>query len=51
MSLLLAPTLEVDVANVSMCLSDFYQSLLGYNLLCKHNEALSVATISLPRLD
>ena len=51
MTLLLAPTLEIDVANVAVCLGDFYQGLLGYDLLCGHNEALGAATISLPRLD
>ena len=51
MTLLLAPTLELDVANVAIYLGDFYQGLLGYDLLCGHNEALSAATITLPRLD
>ena len=40
MTLLLAPTLELDVANVAVCLGDFYQGLLGCDLLCGHNEAL-----------
>ena len=33
MTLLLAPTLEIDVANVAICLGDFYQGLLGCDLL------------------
>ena len=51
MTLLLAPTLETEVANVAVCLGDFYQGLLRCDLLCGHNEALSAATITLPRLD
>ena len=49
--LLLAPTLELDVANVAICLGDFYQGVLGCDLLCGHNEALGTANITLPRLD
>ena len=49
MTLLLAPTLEIDVANVAICLGDFYQGLLRCDLLCGHNEALGAATIPLPR--
>ena len=51
MTLLLAPTLEVDVSNVAVCSGDFYQGLLGCDLLCGHNEVLSTTTISLPGLD
>ena len=51
MTLLLAPTLEIDVANVAVCLGDFYQGLLECDLLCGHNEALGTATISLHWLD
>ena len=51
MTLLLAPTLEIDVANVAICLGNFYQGLLGCNLLCRHNEALGAATITLPGPD
>ena len=51
MTLLLAPTLELDVANITVCLGDFYQGLLGCNLICRHYEALSTATITIPRLD
>ena len=51
MTLLLAPTLEIDVSNVAVCLGDFYQGLLGCDLLCGHNEALGTASISLPRPD
>ena len=51
MTLLLVPTLEIDVANVAVCLGNFYQGLLGCNLLCGHNEALGTATISLPGPD
>ena len=48
MTLLLVPTLELDVSNVTVCSGNFYQGLLGSNLLCGHNEALSVPTITLP---
>ena len=52
MTLLLAPTLEIDVSNVAICLGNFYQGLLICNLLCGHNKVLgSTATISLPGLD
>ena len=51
MILLLVPTLEIDVANVAICSGDFYQGLLGCDLLCGHNEALGTATITLPRPD
>ena len=51
MTRLLAPTLEIDVANVAICSGNFYQGLLRCDLLCGHNEALGAATISLPRLD
>ena len=51
MTLLLAPTLEIDVSNVAVCLGDFYQGLLRCDLLCGHNEALCAATISLPGPD
>ena len=51
MTLLLAPTLELDVANTAVSLGDFYQGLLGCDLLCRYNEALSAATITLPGVD
>ena len=51
MTLLLVPTLEIDVANVAICLGYFYQGLLGCNLLCRHNEALGATSITLPVLD
>ena len=47
MTLLLAPTLELDVANITICLGNFYQGLLGCDLPCRHSEALSMATITL----
>ena len=47
----LASTLEVDVSNVAVCSGDFYQGLLGCDLLCRHIEALGAATISLPGPD
>ena len=50
MTLLLVATLELDMANITVCSGDFYQGLLGCNLLCRHNEVLSEATITLPRL-
>ena len=51
MTLLLAPTLEINVLNVAVSWGNFYQGLLGCNLPCGHNEVLSAATISLPGLD
>ena len=51
MTLLLASILVLDVANIAVCLGDFYQGLLGCNLLCGHRKALGVATITLPRSD
>ena len=51
MTLLLVPTLEIDVSNVAIYLGNFYQGLLGCDLLCGHNKALGATTISLPKLD
>ena len=51
MTLLLAPTLEIDIANVAICSGDFHQGLLRYDLLCGHNELLGGATITLSRPD
>ena len=34
MTLLLAPTLELDMSNVAICSGNFYQGLLGCDLLC-----------------
>ena len=51
MTLLLAPTLEIDVSNVAVCSGNLYQGLLGCDLLCRHNKALGTATISLPGPD
>ena len=51
MTLLLAPILELDMANIAICLGDFHQGLLGCDLLCGHNEVLSAATITLPGPD
>ena len=51
MTLLLAPTLEIDVANVAVCSGDFYQGLLGCDLLCGHTEVLGAITITLPGLN
>ena len=50
-TLLLVPTLEIHVANIAICSGDFDQGLLRCDSLCGHNEALSVATITLPRPD
>ena len=49
-SLLLLLTLEVDMANVAICWGNFYYGLLGCDLLCRYNEALCMATITLPGL-
>ena len=51
MTLLLACTLELDVANITVCSGKFYQGLLGCDLLYGHNEALGVATIALAGTD
>ena len=51
MILLLVSTLELDVANVTICLGNFYQGLLECNLLCGHNKVLATATITLPGPD
>ena len=51
MTLLQAPTLELDVANIAVCSGNFYQGLLGCDLLCGHNEELGTATTSFPRPD
>ena len=51
MTLLLVPTLEIDVANITICSGDFYQGLVECDLLCRYNEALGAATITLPRPD
>ena len=51
MTLLLVPTLELEVANVAICLGNFYKGLLGCDLLCGHNEAFGAATITLPGPD
>ena len=51
MTLLLVPTLKQDISNVAICPVDFYQGLLGYYLLSRHNEVLGMAIITLPRLD
>ena len=50
-TLLLVPTLELDMANVAICLGNFYQGFLGCDLLCGYNEALGLATITLPMPD
>ena len=51
MTLLLGPTLDPDIANTVICEGDFYQGLLGCDLLCGYNKALGAATITLPGLD
>ena len=46
-TLLLVPMLELDVSKIAVYSGDFYQSLLGCDLLCGHNEVLGAATITL----
>ena len=46
MTMLLVPSLEVDMDNVTVCLGDFYQGLPGCDMLFRHNEVLSLATIA-----
>ena len=50
MTFLLAPTLEIDIANIAICSGNFYQGVLECVLLCGHNKALGTATITLPGL-
>ena len=50
-TLLLACTLELDMANIAICSGNFYQGLLGCDLLCGHNGALGMDTITLPGLE
>ena len=49
MTFFLVSTLELDLADVAICLGNFYQVLMGCNLLCGHNEVLGKVTITLPR--
>ena len=51
MTPLLAPTLEIDMANITIFSCNFYQGLLGCDLLWGNNEVLGAATITLPGLD
>ena len=51
MTLLLVPTLETDVSNITICSGNSYQGLLRCDLLCGYNKALSAVTISLPGPD
>ena len=50
LSILLALTLEVEIANVAVCLVDFYLVLIGCDVVYRHNKALGLATIILPKL-
>ena len=50
-NLFLAPTFELDMANIAVCLGNFYPGLLGCDLLCGHNKALGMAIIIFSRLD
>ena len=47
MNLLLVATLDLDVPNIIICSGNFYQGLVGCDLLCGHNEVLGAATITL----
>ena len=49
MTFLLASALELDVANIAIFLGNFCQGFLGCDLLFGYNEALGMATITLPR--
>ena len=46
-TLLLMPTVELEVAVIVVCSGNFYQGLLGCNLLCGNNKTPSAATITL----
>ena len=50
-SMFLAPILEMFMTNVAVCMGDYYQGLLGCNVLCRHNEVVGLATSALPRPD
>ena len=51
MFLVLAPTLEVDMVNVTICSGNFYYILVICDVLCRHNEVLGPTTIAVPRPD
>ena len=41
------PTLELDISNITFCLGNFYQGLLGCEFaMCRHNEALGAWSLS-----
>ena len=46
-SVLLATHLGDDVANVAVCSGNFYQGMLGCDMLYGHNKALGPNTIAL----
>ena len=50
MSILLALTLEIDITSVAKYSGDFYQGMLGCDVLCMHSKLLSPATTALPGL-
>ena len=51
LTLLLVPTLELDMSKIAVCLGNFYQGLLVCNLLCGYNEVFGAANITSPRLE
>ena len=51
MTLLLVPTLELDVANVAICFRQTSTKDCSDVICFGHNEALGAATITLPGLD
>ena len=51
MTVLLVPTLELNIDNVIEFSGNFYQGLLECNVLCRHNAVLVLTTIALPKLD
>ena len=50
-TLLLAPTLKLDVSKITIFSGNCCQGLLGCDLLCWHNKVLGMATITLPWSD
>ena len=48
---LLAAILEVYVSNSAICSGNFYQGLLGCDVLCGYNKDITVATTILAGLD
>ena len=51
MSILLVSTFKIYIANIAVYLGDFYQGLMGCDMLYRHIKVPCPATIALPRPD